>query len=231
MKPEKRSFDVKNLEIRGEGKSLTLSGYAAVFDEPSVKMMGFREYVRKGAFTNSLKNDDIRSLWNHNPDNVLGRNISKTLRLAEDKKGLSIEVDLPDTQFARDKAESVRRGDVSQMSFAFRTIKDNWFQEDDEERRELLEVKLFEVSPVTFPAYPQTSISALRSMINFDELSAALSRVERAGVEAQGEDIQAIETAYTFISKIRGSARRQPQEPIEARHARIRRELSLLEAS
>lgn len=230
MKIEKRAFDISSLEIRSEGAKLGLVGYAAPFDKLSVDLGGFREVIRRGAFSKTIQADDIRSLWNHNSDHVLARNINKTLRLSEDDNGLKIEIDLPDTQFARDAAESIRRGDVSQMSFAFSTISDRWGKQDGEEQRELLEVKLFEVSPVTFPAYPDTSISSLRgSRIDLDALSSALRRTESAGVEARSEDLQTIEAAQKIISEIRGNAKREQQESVEARCARIRRELQLLE--
>lgn len=164
-KIQKRAFTLQNLEVRmdgeGEDKNRTLKGYAAVFDSPSQDLGGFVEVIRKGAFTKTLSESDIRALKNHNDDYVLGRTKSGTLRLKEDDKGLSVEIDLPDTQFANDLYESIDRGDVDQMSFAFRTIRDAWTRREGQlDLRELLEVRVYEVSPVTFPAYEDTEISA-----------------------------------------------------------------------
>jgi len=156
---ERRAFHLDSLEVRAEAdNSPKIIGYAAVFDSFSEDLGGFKEIIRKGAFEDSLKIDDIRALWNHNPDYVLGRNRSGTLRLLEDDKGLKIEIDPPNTQWAKDLMESIRRGDVDQMSFGFITVQDRWHSENGITTRELLKVKLFDVSPVTFPAYPQTEV-------------------------------------------------------------------------
>jgi hypothetical protein len=93
---------------------------------------------------------------------VLGRNKSGTLRLAEDDKGLAIELDPPDTQWARDLMTSMKRGDINQMSFGFETVLDEWNEKLTE--RTLIELKLFDVSVVTFPAYRQTS-AVVRSFV------------------------------------------------------------------
>lgn len=141
-----------------------LSGYPAVFNRLSVPLFGFREIIRPGAFTKSLKNPDVRALWNHDTRLVLGRVKNQTLTLFEDEKGLGFSNIVPNTSWARDTVETIRRGDVDQMSFAFRVRKggDRWTKphgEDKDALRELLDVELFEVSPVTFPAYPQTTVS------------------------------------------------------------------------
>ena len=147
-----------------EDEERVLRGYAAVFNRWSEDLGWFIEQVAPGAFKNSLKNDDIRSLWNHDTADVLGRNMAKTLELKEDDTGLSVKIMLPDTQSGRDHYATVKRGDVSQMSFGFTTIADAWrFEKDKTSERTLVEVRLWEVSPVTFPAYPDTSIAA-RSM-------------------------------------------------------------------
>lgn len=101
----------------------------------------------------------MAALWNHNSDLILGRMSNKTLTLAEDETGLAIEFQPPDTQMGQDAVTIIERGDVYQMSFAFRTIKDLWHTEDGMQVRELLEVQLFDVSPVTYPAYPQTDVN------------------------------------------------------------------------
>lgn len=157
---ETRRFPLASLEVRaGKTGKTTLVGHAAVFNAISEDLGGFRETIRKGAFAGSLSRD-VRALFNHDPNLVLGRSRSGTLRMEEDEVGLRVEVDLPNTSAARDLAELVARGDVDQMSFAFRTLKDQWSTEGGEPRRELLDVELYDVSLVTFPAYPQTDIKA-----------------------------------------------------------------------
>lgn len=151
------------MELRDiEGKGRRLVGHAAVFDSPSELIGGmFREYVKPGAFAETL-GADVRALINHNPSLILGRNKAGTLALREDAKGLAIEVDLPDTTYARDLAVSIQRGDVTQMSFAFETLDDTWRMEDGVPTRDLVKVRLSDVSAVTYPAYPDTAV-AVRS--------------------------------------------------------------------
>jgi HK97 family phage prohead protease len=122
----------------------------------------FREEIAPGAFSDSL-GEDIRALMNHNTGIVLGRTRANTLRLFEDATGLGFELDLPETTAGRDLAESIRRGDITQMSFGFETLSDEWRMEDKAEIRTLKKIRLFEISPVAFPAYPQTEV-ALRSL-------------------------------------------------------------------
>ncbi|MDA0780666.1 MAG: HK97 family phage prohead protease [Rickettsiales bacterium] len=164
---ERRAFNVSNIELRaeGEGEDLTkkIVGHAAIFNQLSEDLGGFQEKIEPGAFSKSLKNADVRALWNHDANFILGRNKAGTLTLSEDKTGLAIEILPPDTQFARDLMVSMERGDVTQMSFGFRTIKDKWETEAGKDIRTLLEVEIFDVSPVTYPAYTQTDV-ALRSL-------------------------------------------------------------------
>lgn len=102
-------------------------------------------------------------MWQHNTDFVLGRTKSGTLKLWEDDHGLAFEILPPNTQFARDALASIQRGDVDQMSFGFETMRDRWGEDDAGGIvRDLIEVELLDVSPATFPAYPQTSV-AVRS--------------------------------------------------------------------
>lgn len=154
-------------EVRAQTKDgkTTLQGYAAVYDTRSLPIYGmFYEIVRRGAFTRALKGeDDVCALIGHDETRVIGRNRSGTLKLSDDEKGLKFEIELPDTTQARDLATSIDRGDISQMSFGFRKIKDRWTEEQTAdgllvETRELLEVELFDVSPVAWGQYPQTEV-------------------------------------------------------------------------
>lgn len=147
-------------ELRAEGDA-KIVGYAAVFNSMSEDLGGFREVIMPGAFDRALReNHDVRALVNHDPNQILGRTKSGTLALSVDERGLKAEVEPPDTQAARDALASIRRGDMDQMSFAFRTITDEWRKQDGEIVRELKDLELLDVSIVAYPAYPATSVSA-----------------------------------------------------------------------
>lgn len=154
-----RAFMEGELRAKGSGK---ISGHAAVFNQLSEDLGGFREKIAPGAFTDTIKNSDIRGLWNHDSNFVLGRNKAGTLRLEEDNTGLATEYDFPDTGYARDLLKLIERGDVSQQSFGFMVMPDGstWQMQDGGLVRTLTKVELFDVSPVTFPAYPQTDLNA-----------------------------------------------------------------------
>jgi|YNPMSStandDraft_1061717.scaffolds.fasta_scaffold00175_9 hypothetical protein len=146
-----------------ESEPVTLTGYAAVFNRWSEDLGGFREMILPGAFTETIKNADVRALINHDPNLVLGRTVSGTLKLEEDEIGLRAEIKLPNTQYANDLVLMMKRGDINQMSFGFSVSEsgDRWYEEDGELRREIVNVgRLYDVSVVTFPAYPQTIAQA-----------------------------------------------------------------------
>lgn len=149
-------------DLREEGAPRVLSGHAAVFGV-EVDLGWFRERIEPGAFARTIAEDDVRMVWNHNTDYPLARNRAGTLQLREDARGLYIEAVLPDTTYAQDAWAVIRRGDVSQMSFAF-TIPDGGERWEDLDTpkplRILTAIDLWEVSPVTFPAYQSTDISA-----------------------------------------------------------------------
>lgn len=163
---ERRSYHLKLEKREDDDDNRKLTGHAAVFDEVAViggERFGFDEIIRRDAFTESIKEDDVRALFNHDANFVLGRNKSGTLEMKEDKEGLAVTIDPPDTQLIRDMVLApIDRGDVSQMSFAFRVTEDKWtFSEDENKRdkREIIKVKLFDVSPVTYPAYEGTDVA------------------------------------------------------------------------
>ena len=157
---EKRFVAFTNLEARQDVEGNKLIGYASVFDSPS-EPMPFVEFVRRGAFAKTLNDGaDVRLLIDH--EGVpLARTRSGTLMLEEDDRGLRVEASLdPANPDAARVISAMKRGDISQMSFAFRTIKDNW--NSDRSVRELKEVQLYDVSVVTFPAYEET-VAEIRS--------------------------------------------------------------------
>lgn len=164
-KPERRFFG-DALELRfaeDDDAAPVIAGYAAVFNSLSEDLGGFREQIAPGAFSKAI-GGDVRALFNHDPSMVLGRTRAKTLQLSEDQRGLRVEFTPPETEMGRQVVASLRRGDVDQMSFGFRTLADKWERNaDGQEVRTLLEVDLFDVSVVTFPAYQETDV-AVRSL-------------------------------------------------------------------
>jgi HK97 family phage prohead protease len=180
-----------NFEIREDDTGMYFEGYAAVFDSPS-EPLPFIERIARGAFRNSLKKsrNDIKLLWNHDTNLVLGSTRAKTLTLTEDERGLKVSAQLPNTTAGRDARELLARGDVDSMSFGFSVPSggDVWNSEGTE--RTLKSVRLHEVSIVAFPAYSATAgttsvrgldLVAERSMVDADELSDAIVMMEAGG--------------------------------------------------
>jgi len=195
-KKEIRILKTAELRIKKDGdEPVRIEGYAAVFNKDS-EDMGFIERLAPGAFKNALKTSDVRALFNHDSNIILGRTSAGTLELKEDKKGLLMTVTPPDTQLIRDMVLSpIERGDITQQSFGFTVKADEWRDIDkDTPVRTITEVKeLFDVSPVTFPAYPDTTV-ALRSLDNIkqDVLSNAKDTATRAKDEQINLDIDII---------------------------------------
>lgn len=162
---EIRTLDIQGLQTRSQGdsESNVIEGYAAVFNSPTDIWGMFTEVIAPGAFADAIaSNDDIRALFNHDWNNVLGRTKSRTLRLSEDARGLKFEVDLPNTTLARDLSESLKRGDISQCSFGFVPTSETWDYEPEIPVRTINSVELHEISVVSIPAYEDTEVS-LRS--------------------------------------------------------------------
>lgn len=167
---EVRCWDVSGITLRvkrnEEGKPI-IEGYAAVFNSDSENLGGFIEQIKPGAFKNALTRSDCVALFNHDSNYPLGRQTAGTLRLKEDKTGLYMEIDPPDTQYARDLIVSIERKDVKGQSFGFTVTSDTWEDTDKEvARRTINEVGiLYDVGPVVYPAYPETDVAfALRSL-------------------------------------------------------------------
>jgi HK97 family phage prohead protease len=150
---EQREFRMENAEYKGE----TIRGYAAVYNSDSEWMGGFYEQIERGAF-DGVMNDDVRAYFNHDENLLLGRVSSGTLRIGSDARGLYYEVDLPNTTYANDLVELMKRGDVNQSSFAFLIEKDRWEQRDGKTYRIIEKIsRLLDVSPVAQPAYPSAT--------------------------------------------------------------------------
>lgn len=185
---ETRTLPLDELKVSSAEEKRCIEGHAAVFDCWSKTLGGifpFKEKVARGAFIDSLEKDDIRALFNHDPNFVLGRNKSGTLELKEDEKGLYVRIIPPDTQYARDLMKSIERGDINQMSFGFSVEEERWSTEEGVDVRELRKVKLYDVSPVTFPAYPATDVG-VRAMESYENYRAEVrSLKEQASKEAE----------------------------------------------
>jgi HK97 family phage prohead protease len=177
---QRRSFPLRELRVEpAADNQRKIVGYAAMFDVLSEPLWGFQEKIRKGAFTKTIGEADIRALFNHDENYVLGRKKVGTLKLLEDDTGLGIEILPPDTQWARDLMVTIKHGDVDQMSFSFRVLREEWSHTPSQEIRTLIEVELRDVSPVTFPAYTQT-VAQVRSVFGVEvrTVGEALSRLE-----------------------------------------------------
>lgn len=161
MNIERRDYMGTLVVEQRDGEPPKIRGHAAVFNRLSEDLGGFREQIAPGAFSTAILEDDVRALFNHDKNYVLGRNRAGTLRMHEDEVGLAVEIDPPDTQWARDLMESMRRGDITQMSFGFRVEKggQSWAKSEQGSIRTITKARLFDVSPVTFPAYPQTDVA------------------------------------------------------------------------
>jgi hypothetical protein len=162
-------------EVRAEqqeNQPTRIVGYGSVFNIRSEPLWGFREIIKPGAFDDVL-NDDVRGLFNHDPNFILGRSTAGTLKVSVDERGLQYDIQAPDTQTIRDLVLApMQRGDINQSSFAFRVARDGDHWYEDEEGVVIREInkfsRLYDVSPVTYPAY-QAADSTVRSMKAWQE--------------------------------------------------------------
>lgn len=151
-------------ETRQEGEELFIEGYFAVFNSVYQLWDGATESVAEGAFSNTL-GGDIRALIDHETMYVLGRNKAGTLELREDSHGLWGKIRInPNDADAMNLYARVKRGDVDQCSFGFEIVSEETdFREDGSVHWTIREVKLYEVSVCTFPAYEETSVAARKN--------------------------------------------------------------------
>jgi len=203
---EYREFEMDKLEVRaaeGEDAPKKIIGHGAVYNKLSVDLGGFKELFEPGTFAESIKRDDIRSLRDHTPTYILGRTKAGTLELKEDERGVYYEVVVPETSYADDLLISIERGDVTGCSIMFQVDGEKgerWFLEGKEvdaidafmamwdEKKHKIErhvnkARLYDIGPVTFPAYPQTDVKA-RSLaavagLDYEALGTALVKSQR----------------------------------------------------
>jgi uncharacterized protein len=188
-----------DIELRAHdtnGDGMSFRGYAAVFNSDS-EPLPFIEQVAPGAFARSLDSrNNVAMLLNHDSSLVLATTRSGSARITEDERGLLVDADLPPTTYGRDLSVMMQRGDVASMSFGFTvpTGGDEW--RDDGNRRVLNEVRLHEVSVVTFPAYPETvatvrstDLLATRADVDAGKLAAAMSALTSDGLSTEQADL------------------------------------------
>lgn len=189
MERERRGVEEPvTVEIRKAGDAPRVRGYAALFNTETVIAGFFREQIAPGAFKAAVKDDDVRALFNHDPNYVLGRTTNKTLELKEDERGLFYDVELnPDDPEAMSVRAKIQRGDVSGSSFGFFVEEEKWQEpargSKDLPLRTVLKASLFDVSPVTYPAYPTTTVSA-RSQAESLSSGIAERDTKRASLES-----------------------------------------------
>jgi HK97 family phage prohead protease len=201
--PEVRTNSV-DFEVRAEGDGMTFTGYASVFNSPSEDLGGFVEYVAPGAFKRSLQSrNEVKLLWNHDSGEPLASLRGGTMTLVEDSRGLKVTAQLPNTTRGRDIAELLRTKVIDTMSFGFNVIKDSW--SSDGKTRTLESVRLFEVSVVSFAAYPATTaqVRSASPTINPDELADALLKLE------SGEELD--DKSAELITDVVAKLKAQPE--------------------
>lgn len=190
---------------RAEGEDanpLQIRGHGSVFNVLSEDLGGFREIIHPGAFDRALGKSDIRCLFNHDANMILGRNTSGTLKVGTDQTGLTYDCDMADVTYARDLKVSIARGDVSQSSFAFSVDWDDeterkWKMERTEEGDWVLhhyEVEeLYDVSPVTYPAYKAAGVRSLGLHPALRALDLAKEKFEARQKKEENEEKKADE--------------------------------------
>ena len=180
------------VEKRQNGSVGKIFGYAAVFNSDS-EDMGFIERIAPGAFKSALRRSDVRALKNHNPDLIFGRK-GRNLKLKEDDKGLYYEASPVDTRVYRDTAEEIASGLLTGQSFSFTIESEDWSDLDkDRPKRTITKVReIFDVGPVTYPAYMDTTV-ALRS------LEAAREQKDKPAFEFVPDNIIVIDNDREFV--------------------------------
>jgi HK97 family phage prohead protease len=218
LEREVRSFPVAEAEMRVEDEDKPrLVGYAAKYGI-TTDLGYFIEKIRAGAFDEVLKTSDARALKNHDPNLLLGRESSETLRLSSNSVGLKFEIDVPNTSTGRDTIEEVRRGDLSGCSFAFRVEEDEWKHFDDRpSERTIVKIgQLYDVGPVTYPAYQDTTV-AVRS------LEASKSETDKEVLQKAQQEAQEGEPEETKADKKHEAISPERQKEIERGYRRAGR--------
>lgn len=228
VKRHGRIFETR-FEVREDDQGPLIVGHGAVFNSESLDLGGWREIVAPGAFRRTLRqNPDVLSFFNHDASHVLGRTTAGTLTVAEDLEGLAYQVRPPETSWANDLLVSMRRGDIRGSSFMFEVVKMSWGKSDVDgvDVRTILEAKLYELGPVTFPAYPSAD-SSVRSLL--DELGeesglafralAGLFARHRDGIPLTDADRDLLTRSIDRLHLIIPTAPPAPSDPPQAGHS------------
>lgn len=184
----KISVETRKLENGDSKEDTVIIGYGLRYNEWSETMgipgyFEFKEKIAPGAAREAIKNIDMRALFNHDAGKVLGRMSAGTLEIEEDDFGLRYKIKPPDTSYARDLIESIKRGDIKESSFAFvigsNEEDDEWVEIEDGKYERTIHrfEKIIEVSPVAFPAYPSAS-SGVRE-VNSDNYQEIMKIIEQ----------------------------------------------------
>lgn len=173
------------VEVRDVNGKPAFVGRAVQYNQWSELIYGhFQERILPGAFDQHLAGKpDVIACVDHDARKLLGRTSANTLNLLPDGDGIAVEVPQPETSYARDLAESIRRGDIRGMSFVFDVVTDNWHRENSVPSRDVSEARLYEVSFVIFPAYPQTTAGLRALPGSEEEREAVMGRMRAALVE------------------------------------------------
>lgn len=184
------------LETRSEGGKRYVEGYAAVFHNSSDPMGtqfemwdGYIERILPGAFDRAAREDDCRCLFNHSANFVLGRTKSGTMTLSIDSRGLKYSCEVPDTQWGRDTLISIERGDLSGSSFSFEVLRESMTRDGEVVYRDILEAKLYDVGPVTFPAYLGTDTSVAKRCLESWQAEQRINRLKARGRQLRLREI------------------------------------------
>jgi uncharacterized protein len=213
---------------RAEDGSIGFKGHAAMFDSRTLigsKRWGFYEEIAPGAFRKTIGEADVRFLFNHDPSFILARNKAGTMRLAEDDQGLAVDADMGPYSWAGDVAVGLDRGDLTQMSFAFDPIK--WERSADDDGipvYRLTEVRLWDVSVVTYPAYEDTD-AGLRDDETIEAAAQRLADAMRAGTLQRAELERLLSWAPATVSTDSepGSSTRTDDPPAQSTDVDINR--------
>jgi HK97 family phage prohead protease len=208
------------LRAKGDDKARSIEGYGALYNSETVIGMWFREVILPGAFADSVKNDDIRVFFNHDPNYILGRTSAGTATIEEDDKGLRYEATPPNAR--ADVVESIERKDVTGSSFQF-SVEDDADEEWDYSEtkkgmlplRKIKRARVYEAGPVAFPAYEDTTVSAR-----------AVAKVEEAKQLREAADAPSADTAAAVATHTESPHAETPAEiPLEL----LEQELDLME--
>lgn len=234
-----RVFAVREIRAQQEETQRILTGEAVVFDSETEIGGWFREVIRRGAFDKTIREFDQVALWSHDPAKPMARRSKNTLELWEDNSGLQFRMTLGEQSWSNDAWISVQRGDVQGMSFGFRVIREAWTDPEDQRDlplREILEAKLYEISPVAFPAYPDTSVEAARSIVEAarergEYNPTGLTTTVESAETAAGEDPQmpAVATTVEPAARAPDSGRTADHSTAGAGRTAVKRWLAVAE--